>query len=84
MLPIIEFLGILTFALSGIIEARRKRMDLVGVYTYATAAFAGCMLYGVLLRLGLGEGLAVPAGIAAVVLIRLAALRLNLRLPGGD
>lgn len=199
MLPIIEFLGILTFALSGIVEARRKRMDLVGVYTvalitafgggtlrdliidrtplfwvanqgyaililalavvaflfpgltrvpdralwlpdalglglfsiagagyalaagtslfiagllgvitgvfggvlrdvicneipfifrnrylYATAAFVGCLLYGALLRLGLSEGLAVPLGIATVVVIRLAALRLNLRLPGGE
>jgi uncharacterized membrane protein YeiH len=42
MLQLIEFLGIVTFALSGIVEARRKRMDLVGVYTVAlVTAFGG-------------------------------------------
>jgi uncharacterized membrane protein YeiH len=42
MLQLIEFLGIITFALSGIVEARRKRMDLVGVYTVALiTAFGG-------------------------------------------
>jgi uncharacterized membrane protein YeiH len=197
MLQIIEVLGIITFALSGIIEARRKRMDLVGVYTvalitafgggtlrdlfldrtplfwvanpayaivilimsvgaflfpslarvpdktmllpdalglglfsiagagfaldagtspfiaallgtttgvfggvfrdvianeipfifrnrylYATAAFAGCCLYMVLMGLGVEKGLAVLNGITAVVVLRLAALRFGLRLPG--
>jgi uncharacterized membrane protein YeiH len=198
MLQLIEFLGIITFALSGIVEARRKRMDLVGVYTvalitafgggtlrdlfidrtplfwvanqgyaililalalgaflfpgltqlparplilpdalglglfsvagagfaldagtsvfiaallgattgvfggvlrdvivneipfifrsrylYATAAFAGSLLYALLARVGVADGLAVPLGITAVVLLRLAALRFGLRLPGG-
>lgn len=198
MLQLIEFLGIITFALSGIVEARRKRMDLVGVYTvalitafgggtlrdlfidrtplfwvanqgyaililalalgaflfpgltqlpprplilpdalglglfsvagagfaldagtsvfiaallgattgvfggvlrdviineipfifrsrylYATAAFAGSLLYALLARAGVADGLAVPLGITAVVLLRLAALRFGLRLPGG-
>jgi uncharacterized membrane protein YeiH len=42
MLQLIELLGIITFALSGIVEARRKRMDLVGVYTIALiTAFGG-------------------------------------------
>lgn len=199
MLQLIEILGIITFALSGIVEARRKRMDLVGVYTaalitafgggtlrdlcidrtplfwvanqgyaivilllalgsfmfpiltrvparallvpdalglglfsisgtglalqaaapaftavllgtitgvfggvlrdvivneipfifrnkylYATAAFAGCWLYILLIRSGVEEGAAVLCGIAAVVLLRFAALRFGLRLPGGD
>ena len=199
MLQFIELLGIITFALSGIVEARRKRMDLVGVYTvalitafgggtlrdlfidrtplfwvanegyaililvmsvgaflfpgltrvparamilpdalglglfsiagtgfaldagapafiaallgtttgifggvirdvigneipfifrnkylYATAAFAGCLLYMLLIGTGVEKGLAVLIGIAAVVLLRLAALRLGLQLPGGD
>lgn len=198
MLQLIEFLGIITFALSGIVEARRKRMDLVGVYTvalitafgggtvrdlfldrtplfwvanawyaililvmavaaflfpgltrvperaillpdalglglfsiagagfaldagtsmfiaallgtttgvfggvirdvvineipfifrsrylYATAAFIGCWIYMLLIRAGIEKGLAVLIGIAAVVLLRLAALRFGLRLPGG-
>lgn len=198
MLQLIEFLGIITFAWSGIVEARRKRMDLVGVYTvalitafgggtlrdlfidrtplfwvanqgyaililimslgaflfpglarvpqramllpdalglglfsiagtgfaldagappfiaallgtitgvfggvirdvigneipfifrnqylYATAAFAGCWLYMLLIGVGVEKGLAVLYGIAAVVLLRLAALRFGLRLPGG-
>lgn len=198
MLQLIELLGIITFALSGIVEARRKRMDLVGVYTvalitafgggtlrdlfidrtplfwvenegyaifilamsiaaflfpgltrvpdramlvpdalglglfsiagagfaldagappfiaallgattgvfggvirdvivneipfifrskylYATAAFAGCWLYMLLIAAGVEKGLAVLIGIAGVVLLRLAALRFGLRLPGG-
>lgn len=198
MLQFIEFLGIITFALSGIVEARRKRMDLVGVYTvalitafgggtlrdlfidrtplfwvahqsyaivilvmsvgaflfpdltrvpqramllpdalglglfsiagtgfaldagappftaallgtitgvfggvirdvmgneipfifrskylYAAAAFAGCWLYMLLISAGIEKELAVLSGIAAVVLLRLAALRFGLRLPGG-
>jgi uncharacterized membrane protein YeiH len=199
MLQLIEALGIITFALSGIVEARRKRMDLVGVYTvalvtafgggtlrdlcidrtplfwvanqgyavvilllalgsflfpdlarvperslrlpdalglglfsisgvgialdagappftaallgtitgvfggvirdvigneipfifrnrylYATAAFAGCCLYLLLIGLNVERGVAGLCGIAAVVLLRLAALRFGLRLPGGD
>jgi uncharacterized membrane protein YeiH len=199
MLYLIELLGIVTFALSGIVEARRKRMDLVGVYTvaliaafgggtvrdlvldrtplfwvanqgyailillmafasflfpsltrvpdralllpdalglglfsisgagfaldagtslfiagllgattgifggvlrdvivndipfifrnkylYATAAFAGSILYGLMARAGVSDAMAVPLAIAAVVLLRLAALRYGLRLPGGD
>lgn len=199
MLQFIEFLGIVTFALSGIVEARRKRMDLVGVYVvalitafgggtlrdlfidrtplfwvanqgyaililamslgaflfpgltrvperamlipdalglglfsiagagfaldagappfiaallgtitgvfggvirdvivneipfifrnkylYATAAFAGCWLYMLLVGAGVEKGLALLVGIAAVVTLRLAALRFGLRLPGGD
>ena len=66
MLQFIEFLGIITFALSGIVEARRKRMDLIGVYTVALLAKLA------------------RNAIAAVVLLRLAALRLGLRLPGVD
>lgn len=199
MLQLIELLGIITFALSGIVEARRKRMDLVGVYTvalitafgggtlrdlfidrtplfwvanegyaifilamsiaaflfpgltrvpqgamllpdalglglfsiagtgfaldagapaftaallgvttgvfggvirdvivneipfifrskylYATAAFAGCWLYMLLIAAGVEKGLAVLIGIAGVVSLRLAALRFGLRLPGGE
>jgi uncharacterized membrane protein YeiH len=199
MLQLIEFLGIITFALSGIIEARRKGMDLVGVYTvaliaafgggtlrdliidrtplfwvanqgyaililvlslgaflfpglsrvpdramlfpdalglglfsiagagfaldagtspfiaallgtatgvfggvlrdvicneipfvfrsrylYATAAFAGCWLYMLLIGVGLDKGQAILAGIAIIVSLRLVALRLGLRIPGSD
>lgn len=199
MLQFIEFLGIITFALSGIVEARRKRMDLVGVYTvalitafgggtlrdlcldrtplfwvanqsyaililvlsvgaflfsglvrvpdravllpdalglglfsiagagvaldtgtspfiaallgvmtgvfggvirdvicneipfifrsrylYATAAFLGCWLYMLLIGIGVEKDQAIVGGIATVVLLRLAALRIGLRLPGGD
>ncbi len=35
MLRFIELLGILAFALSGLIEARRKKMDFVGTYAIA-------------------------------------------------
>lgn len=53
-------------------------------YLYATAAFAGSLLYALLSRSGVADGLAVPLGIGAVVLLRLAALRYGLRLPGGE
>jgi uncharacterized membrane protein YeiH len=52
-------------------------------YLYATAAFAGCWLYMLSLEFGVEKGQAVLGGIAAIVLLRLAALRLGLRLPGG-
>ena len=35
LIQIIEILGILAFAFSGFLEARRKDMDLVGVFTVA-------------------------------------------------
>jgi len=41
MLRLIEFLGILAFALSGLIEARRKKMDFVGTYAIAFATALG-------------------------------------------
>jgi uncharacterized membrane protein YeiH len=53
-------------------------------YLYATAAFAGCWFYMLLIGTGVEKGLAVLSGIAAVVLLRLAALHFGLRLPGGD
>jgi uncharacterized membrane protein YeiH len=53
-------------------------------YLYATAAFAGCWLYMLLIGSGVEKGLALLIGIAAVVTLRLAALRFGLRLPGGD
>lgn len=52
-------------------------------YLYATAAFAGCWLYMLLMIIGVEKELAVIYGITAVVVLRLAALRFGLRLPGG-
>jgi len=50
VLPIIENVGLLAFAMSGIMEARRKRFDLVGVYAVALcAAFGGGTLRDLLL-----------------------------------
>ena len=41
-IALIELLGVLAFAFTGIIEARKKRMDLVGVYAVSMiAAFGG-------------------------------------------
>ena len=41
-IAIVELLGVLAFAFTGIIEARKKGMDLVGVYTVSMiAAFGG-------------------------------------------
>lgn len=50
LLQVIEALGILTFAVSGFIEARRKDMDMVGVFTVAfITAFGGGTLRDLLL-----------------------------------
>jgi uncharacterized membrane protein YeiH len=48
---IIEALGIIAFALSGFIEAYRRRMDIVGVFTVAfITAFGGGTLRDILLE----------------------------------
>lgn len=50
LLMVIETLGIVAFAISGFIEARRKDMDLVGVFTVAfITAFGGGTLRDLLL-----------------------------------
>lgn len=50
LLQIIEILGIVAFALSGFVEARRKEMDMVGVFTVAfITAFGGGTLRDILL-----------------------------------
>ncbi len=50
LLRVIEVLGIVAFAISGLIEARRKDMDLVGVFTIAfITAFGGGTLRDLLL-----------------------------------
>lgn len=47
----IEIAGTLTFALTGIVEARRKKMDIIGVYTVAmVAAFGGGTLRDLFLQ----------------------------------
>lgn len=53
-------------------------------YLYTAAAFLGCWLYMLLIGIGVEKGQAILGGIATVVLLRLAALRIGLRLPGGD
>lgn len=50
VLQVIEVLGLLAFAFSGFVEARRKEMDLVGVFTIAfITAFGGGTLRDLLL-----------------------------------
>lgn len=50
LIQIIEILGIVAFAFSGFLEARRKDMDLVGVFTVAfITAFGGGTLRDLLL-----------------------------------
>ena len=50
LITIIEIMAILVGALSGFVEARRKRMDIVGVFTVAfIAAFGGGTLRDILL-----------------------------------
>jgi uncharacterized membrane protein YeiH len=49
-IAIVELLGVLTFAFTGIIEARKKGMDLVGVYTVSMiAAFGGGTIRDILI-----------------------------------
>ena len=50
LITVIEIVAILVGAFSGFIEARRKRMDVVGVFTVAfIAAFGGGTLRDILL-----------------------------------
>jgi uncharacterized membrane protein YeiH len=50
LITVIEIMAILVGALSGFVEARRKRMDIVGVFTVAfIAAFGGGTLRDILL-----------------------------------
>ncbi len=50
LLHVIEVLGVFVFASSGLVEARRKKMDLVGVYTVAfITAFGGGTVRDILL-----------------------------------
>ncbi|MYM31815.1 Uncharacterized membrane protein YeiH [Duganella sacchari] len=50
LITVIEIVAILVGALSGFVEARRKRMDIVGVFTVAfIAAFGGGTLRDILL-----------------------------------
>ncbi|MFC7518285.1 trimeric intracellular cation channel family protein [Herbaspirillum sp. GCM10030257] len=50
LIQVVEVLGLLAFAFSGFIEARRKDMDLVGVFTVAfITAFGGGTLRDLLL-----------------------------------
>ena len=50
LITVIEIIAILVGAFSGFIEARRKRMDVVGVFTVAfIAAFGGGTLRDILL-----------------------------------
>lgn len=50
LLHVIEVLGVFVFASSGLVEARRKKMDLVGVYTVAfITAFGGGTMRDILL-----------------------------------
>lgn len=50
MLGIIELLGVVTFAFSGVIEAHRRGMDLVGIFAIAfVTAFGGGTLRDLLL-----------------------------------
>lgn len=50
LLHIVEVVGIFAFASSGIVEARKKKMDLVGVFTVAfVTAFGGGTLRDLLL-----------------------------------
>ena len=53
-------------------------------HLYATAAFFGCLIYLLLDRAGVDRGLSVPLATALIAGLRIAALRYNIRLPGGE
>ena len=49
-IALVEWLGVLAFAFTGIIEARKKGMDLIGVYTVSMiAAFGGGTIRDILI-----------------------------------
>lgn len=50
VIQVVETLGVFAFAISGIVEARRKQMDMVGIFTVAfITAFGGGTLRDLLL-----------------------------------
>ncbi len=50
LLHVVEVMGVIVFAISGLVEARQKQMDLVGVFTVAfITAFGGGTLRDILL-----------------------------------
>lgn len=50
LLHVVEVVGVIVFAVSGLVEARQKQMDLVGVFTVAfITAFGGGTLRDILL-----------------------------------
>ena len=52
MLRMIEVFGILAFTLSGVIEARRKKMDFVGTYAIAFLTSLGAAHSGTFFSTG--------------------------------
>ena len=51
LIKTIEILGIIAFALTGIYEAKKKRMDIIGIYTVAMiTAFGGGSLRDIILN----------------------------------
>ena len=82
ILLVIEISGTLAFAVSGIIEARRKKMDFIGVYTASMlTAFGGGTLRDVFLNrypLFWIKNYNYPVLILVISLISMAFLRKNL------
>jgi uncharacterized membrane protein YeiH len=49
---------------------------------YATCSFFGCWVFLILDKLGLPDSATLPASIAVTFVMRMLAVRFNLRLPG--
>jgi uncharacterized membrane protein YeiH len=77
-------MGTITGAFGGVLRdvlCNEIPMILRKGHIYATASIAGCILLVILLRLGVGAGIAAAAGMATVAVLRLGSIAFNLMLP---
>jgi uncharacterized membrane protein YeiH len=110
MLQLLEFLAVISAASFGVLLARSKQMDVIGVCCvafivafggvigdivcndlprlfrptvplYASCSFVGCWVYLLLRLTDGGETVALRSGAATIVIVRLVALALDLKLP---
>src|SRR5438874_1179315 len=93
ILYLLDLVGVAVFAVSGVLAARNRGLDLLrDVITaqvplilrrdiYATAAIVGVALYLLLQAFGLQRSAAFAAGMAVVIALRLLAIHWGLQLP---
>jgi uncharacterized membrane protein YeiH len=78
-------MGVITGIFGGVLRdvlCNEIPMVLKRGHLYATCSFFGCWIYLLLDKLHVSDGVSLSAGIAATFVLRLLAVRFNLRLPG--